>query len=50
MKENFPLFVKWSDVTDWVPDTVEEFPKSVRFTISGRIANMTVDVMEGITF
>ncbi|MBN2374714.1 diversity-generating retroelement protein Avd [bacterium] len=48
MKEDFPLFVKWSEATDWILETTEKFPKSVRFTISGRIANMTLDVMEGI--
>jgi len=48
MKEDFPIFVKWFDTTDWILDTVEKFPKSVRFTISGRMANMTLDVMEGI--
>lgn len=48
MKENYPVFVKWLDATDWILDKVEKFPKSVRFTISGRIADMTLDVMEGI--
>ena len=48
MRDDFPLFVKWSDSTDWILNTVEKFPKSVRFTIYGRIANITLDVMEGI--
>jgi len=48
MKEDFPLFVKWFDDTDWILDMLDKFPKSVRFTISTRIANMTLDVMEGI--
>jgi hypothetical protein len=48
MKEDYPLFVKWFEATDWILDTVEKFPKSVRFTVSGRIANMALDVMEGI--
>lgn len=48
MKEDFPIFVKWFESTDWILDTVEKFPKSVRFTISGRISNLTLDVMEGI--
>lgn len=48
MKEDFPLFVKWFEATDWILDMVEKFPKSVRFTISGRIANLALDVMEGI--
>jgi len=48
MKEDYPLFVKWLDATDWILDTIEKYPKSVRFTISGRIGNITLDVMEGI--
>ena len=48
MNEDFPVFVKWFDATDWILDTVEKFPRSVRFTVSSRIANITLDVMEGI--
>jgi len=48
MKEDYPVFVKWSDATDWILDTIEKFPKSVRFTISSRIGNLTLDIMEGI--
>jgi len=48
MKEDFPVFVKWFDATDWILETVDKFPKSVRSTISARIGNMTLDVMEGI--
>lgn len=48
MKDDFPLFVKWLEATDWVLNTLERFPKSVRFTISGRIGNLTLDVMEAI--
>jgi hypothetical protein len=48
MKENYPLYVKWFETTDWILETVEKFPKSMRFTLSGRIVNMTLDVLEGI--
>jgi len=48
MKEDYPIFVKWFDATDWILDTVEKFPKSVRFTVSGRIVNITLDIMEAI--
>ena len=48
MKEDYPLYVKWSEATDWILDTVEKFPKSVRFSIASRIADLTLDVMEGI--
>lgn len=46
MNEKYPLFIKWRKITDWILDTVEKFPKSVRFTISTKIAEMTLTVME----
>ncbi|MBU2552404.1 MAG: diversity-generating retroelement protein Avd [Proteobacteria bacterium] len=48
MKEDYPLYVKWSEAADWILDAVEKFPKSVRFTISGRVANLALDIVEGI--
>lgn len=48
MKEDYPIFVLWLKATDWILDTVEKYPKSVRFTITNRISNLTLDVMEGI--
>ena len=48
MKEDYPIFVKWTDAADWILDTVEKFPKSARFTLAGRIGNLTLDVMQGI--
>lgn len=46
MKENYPIFVKWSKIMDWLMDKVETFPKCVRFTISTRIVNLALDIME----
>jgi hypothetical protein len=48
VKEDYPIFVKWLSATDWILDTVEKYPKSVRFTVTNRIANLTLDIMEGI--
>lgn len=48
MKEDYPLFVEWSKTLDWILDVAEKYPKSVRFTLSGRIANLGLDVLEGI--
>jgi len=48
MKEDYPIFVKWMAATDWILDLLDKYPKSVRFTLSSRIANLTLDVMEGI--
>ena len=48
MREDFPLFVKWFDATEWILAAVDRYPKSVRFTISSRISNMALDTMESI--
>lgn len=48
MKENYPVYVKWLSVLDWILDKTEKIPKSARFSLSGRIANLSIDVMEGI--
>ncbi len=48
MTEKYPLFEKWSSTLDWILDTVEKFPKSVRFTLSSRIANISLDILERI--
>ena len=46
MNDDYPLFMKWSDTTDWILQTIERFPKSVRSTLSDRIINLTLDVLE----
>lgn len=48
MNDEYPLFTKWMHNLDWILDTVDKFPKSVRFSISSRIANIALDVMEKI--
>ncbi len=48
MKENYPIFVKWMTTLDWILDRCEALPRSVRFSISTRISNHALDVLEGI--
>lgn len=48
MKEKYPIFERWFKILDWILTTVEKYPKSVRFTVSGRVANISLDVMEKI--
>ena len=48
MREDYPLYVKWSEAVDWILDALDRFPKSVRYSLAGRIADLTLDVMEGI--
>lgn len=48
MKEDFPVFVHWMDALDWILSTVDRFPKSVRGTLSNRVTDLSLDVVEGI--
>ncbi len=48
MNEDYPLFVAWSEALDWILDVVEKHPRSVRFSLAGRIADLSLDVMEAI--
>ena len=43
-----PLFLLWYDFIKWSLDKTEKFPKKVRFSISNRIDNLILDIMEGI--
>ena len=44
--ETLPVFVRWSKFLNWLLDVTEKFPKRVRFTISSRIDNMALDILE----
>lgn len=49
MKDDFPLLKKWYEISDWLMDRAEKFPKIVRFTFSNRIVNLTLNILEKIT-
>jgi hypothetical protein len=48
MNEDYPLFVKWYKTLDWILDAGEKFPKSVRFSLTGRMYDMSLDILENI--
>ena len=48
MNEKYPVYIKWYKTLDWILDTAEKYPKSVRFTISGKISEFSVIIMEKI--
>jgi len=48
MKENYPVFVLWMDALDWILHTVDRFPKSVRGTLSNRMVNLSLDIVEAL--
>ena len=42
VKGDFPLLKKWYEISDWLMDRAEKFPKKVRFTFSNRIVDLTL--------
>ena len=42
------LFVKWYDITGWILDRAEKFPKSQRFIFGQRVSNYCLDILERI--
>lgn len=48
MKDEYPLYVHWYATLDWLLATAERFPKNARFSLASRIANLGLDVMEGV--
>jgi hypothetical protein len=43
------LLEHWYRTSDWLLDKCDRFPKQTRFTIAGRVANLTLDALELIT-
>lgn len=40
------IFVKWLEFLKWFLPTLEKFPKKSRFTVTNRIENMALDIVE----
>ncbi|MDQ1350421.1 MAG: hypothetical protein QG657_723 [Acidobacteriota bacterium] len=48
MAEELQVFVKWVDFLKWLLQATDKFPKKVRFTITTRIDNLALDILENI--
>ena len=46
MDDDLPIFVKWLEFLKWFLPTLEKFPKKYRFTMTDRMINMALDVVE----
>lgn len=44
--EELSLFVKWLEFLNWFLPTLEKFPKKSRFTITNRMENIALDIVE----
>jgi len=40
----YPIFEQWYKTCDWILQTCDRMPKHTRFTVSGRIANISLDI------
>jgi len=47
-REDYPIFNHWFNTLMWLMDRAEAMPKHARFTLSQRIIQHSLDVMEGI--
>ncbi|MCB5253358.1 MAG: diversity-generating retroelement protein Avd [Candidatus Cloacimonadaceae bacterium] len=45
-KNNYPLYVKWLDIVPWIMARTERFPKNLRYSLSQKIDNTCLEVLE----
>ena len=46
---DYPLFEHWYQTMNWIMDRCDRMPKHTRFTVSGRIVQLSIDTAELIT-
>jgi len=47
--ENLILFERWMDATKWLLNVTARFPKRVRQSLTSRVENTTLEILEGVT-
>jgi hypothetical protein len=48
MGTEFQIFAKWEQFLKWLLNTTDKFPKKIRFTLTTRIDNLALDILERI--
>jgi len=48
VSDELPLFLHWTAFLEWLLVKTGKFPRSVRFTLSSRIDNVALDVLEAL--
>ena len=48
MRNDYPIYVQWIETLDWILARAESFPKAIRGTLTPRVVNLSLDVLEGI--
>jgi len=46
MIDDYSAFRKWYEILNWIMDKAEKYPKSVRFSFTNRILNITIEILE----
>ncbi len=46
MKNDYPLYVKWMDVMQWLLARTERFPKHLRFSLAQKLDNLCLEILE----
>jgi hypothetical protein len=46
MKNDYPLYVKWIDVSIWIFGRTERFPKNLRYSLAQKMDNICLDILE----
>jgi hypothetical protein len=47
--DNLILFERWMDTTKWMLERTARFPKRVRQSLTNRVENTTLEILEGVT-
>ncbi|MEA1884755.1 MAG: diversity-generating retroelement protein Avd [Thermotogota bacterium] len=50
MLDDYKIYRCWYDFLNWTLKKVDTFPKSVRYTVSGRIVNLSLDILEEVIY
>ncbi|OPZ62390.1 MAG: S23 ribosomal protein [Candidatus Aerophobetes bacterium ADurb.Bin490] len=48
MRDDYPLYIKWRYIVEYLLEISGKFPKNVRFNLADRITNISLDVLEAI--
>jgi hypothetical protein len=46
--DDLPIFVLWMEFLTWLLPTTEKFPHKTRFTLTNRIDNLALDMVEDL--
>lgn len=44
--QDYPIYVLWIDTLDWILACLDRYPRSVRYSVSSRIANYSLEVLD----